>query len=178
MALQKTKTAVQIRIGGAEKLKTEELLSKAKQHMEGASAIHQMRNNDNKVLVQSASQGDTVLDMRQAIDFQISKQDFSLEIFGVPLRTRIEGGRDAVNHAIIAEIETATGAWVGGLAINRIRWLHCGHRGPNQSSVSTAVSGNTGRRRVKRWLGAVYALVLTKLGTVRGKRVLSANCSR
>ncbi|CCU75202.1 AIR1 domain-containing protein [Blumeria hordei DH14] len=128
VAPQMTKTAVRIRIDGAQNLQPDELLSKAKQHIEGAFAIRQMRSHDTEVYVQSASQRDAALKMCQPPEFKIFRQDFPVEVFGVPLRTRIVGGRDADNYAIIREIETATKVRIPGLRINRIRWLHDGKK--------------------------------------------------
>ena len=80
-----------------------------------------MRNINTEVFVQSTSQRGAALNMRQLSELKILRQDFPVEVFGVPLRTRIEGGRDANNYAIIREIETATKARISGLVINRIR---------------------------------------------------------
>ena len=83
-----------------------------------------MRSNDTEVFVQLASQRNATLNMCQPNDFKNLRQDFLAEIFGVPLRTRIEGGRDANNHAIKREIATATKAQITGLAISGIKWLY------------------------------------------------------
>lgn len=92
-----------------------------KQYIQGVFVARLIRSNDTGVFVQSASQEDTALNMRQLADFQILGQDFPVEVFAVPLRTRIKGGIDANNHAIIRKIETATRAQISGLTINRIR---------------------------------------------------------
>lgn len=71
VAPQITKTAVRIRIDGAEKLQVEELLSKSKEHVHDTYAIHKMRSTDTEMFVQSASQRDTVLKMLQTEEFKI-----------------------------------------------------------------------------------------------------------
>ena len=114
VAPQMTKTAVRIRIDGANKLQLEKLLSKTKEHIQGAHAIRQMRSNDTEVFVKSASQRGAALNMRQPAEFEILRQDFPVEVDGVPLLTRIEGGRDANNYAIIRGIETAKKARIPG----------------------------------------------------------------
>ena len=65
MAPQTTKAAIPVKIDGADKLQAEELLSKAKKHIDGAYAIRQMRSNDTEVFFQSASQREAALNMRQ-----------------------------------------------------------------------------------------------------------------
>ena len=82
-----TKIAVRIRIDGAEELQPEDLPSNAKQRIHGAFVICQMRSNDTELFVQSASQREAALNMRQPADFQILRQDFPAEAFGVLLRT-------------------------------------------------------------------------------------------
>ena len=84
-----------------------------------------MRSNDTDVFIQSMSQRYAAPNIRQSSEFKI-RQDFPVEVPGVPLQTRIEGGRDANNYTIIRETETVMKARITGLAINRIRWLHVG----------------------------------------------------
>ena len=108
VAPQMTKIAVRIIIDGAQNLQPQELPSKAQQHIQGAYAISQMRSTDTEVFVQSVSQRDAALNMRQPNEFKILRQDFLVEVSGFSLRSRIEGDRDAQNHAIIREIEIAT----------------------------------------------------------------------
>ena len=127
LPLQMTKTAVRIRIDGADNLQPQELLSKAKEYIKGAHVIRQMRSNDTEVFVQSAFQRDAALNMRQPNEFKILRQDLAVELSGIPLRTRIEGG-DAENNATISEIETASEARIPCLKIDRIQWLHDGKK--------------------------------------------------
>ena len=61
---QISKTAVRVRIDGADKLWPEELLSRAKEHIDGAYAVRLMRSNDTENYVQSASQRDAAQNMR------------------------------------------------------------------------------------------------------------------
>ena len=63
VAPQMTKTTVPIRINGARDLQPQELLSKAKEHIQGAYAIRQIRGIDTEVFIQSASQRDAALNM-------------------------------------------------------------------------------------------------------------------
>ena len=117
LAPQLTKTAAQIRIDDAVKLQPQELLLKAQQYIEGAFAIRQIRSNDTEVFVQSVFQRDTALNMRQPNEFKTLRHYFPAVISSIHFCNRIEGGRDANNHAIIREIETITKARIPGLKL-------------------------------------------------------------
>ena len=85
-----------------------------------------MRSKDTEVFVQSAVQRDAALSMPHPEAFKILKQDFPVEISGVPLQTPIEGGKNANNDELIKSIIKATKVRIPGLQINRISWLHDG----------------------------------------------------
>lgn len=120
------KTAVRIRITGAQDMQPGELLSRAKEHIPGAYAVRKMRSNDTEVFVTSASQRDAALNMPQPESFKILRQDFPVEIPGVPLATKIQGGKNGNNSGLIQEMIGATKARIPGMRINRIKWLHDG----------------------------------------------------
>ena len=121
-----TKAAVRIRIQGADKMQPAELLNKAKTHIEGAYAVRQLRSNDTEVFVQSISQRDAALNMAQPKEFCVLKQDYPVEILGVPLGTMIHGGKNADNGRMIYQITTETNVRIPGIQINRLRWLYDG----------------------------------------------------
>ena len=108
----------------AEKMQPSELLGKAKPKIERAYAIRQLRSNDTEVFVQSVSQRDTALRMVEPKEFKIMKQDYPVEIMGVPLGTMIQRGKETNNFRIIHEIHEATKVRIPGIKITRIRWLH------------------------------------------------------
>ena len=70
-----------------------ELLNKAKIHIEGAHFVRQLMSNDTEVFVQSISQRDAALNMAQLKEFCVVKQDYPVEILGVPLGTITQGGK-------------------------------------------------------------------------------------
>lgn len=120
------KTAVRIRVEGAKDMQPAQLLMRAQKHIPGAYAVRQMRSNDTEVFVQSATQRDVALNMAEIEDFQVLRQDFPVEVYGVPLRTKIEGGKYANNTTLIREMESSTAVRIPGLKINKIRWMHDG----------------------------------------------------
>ncbi|KAI1004410.1 hypothetical protein K3495_g3798 [Podosphaera aphanis] len=118
--------AVRIRVEGSDKMQPAELLRKAKDKIQGAYAVSQLRNNDTEVFVQSISQRDAALRMAQPKEFQILKQDYPVEILGVLLGTMIEKGKAEDNWRIIQDIQEETKVRIPGIKITRIRWLHDG----------------------------------------------------
>lgn len=131
------KTMFRIRIVGVKNLQAKELLSRAKQHIEEAFAIRLMRSNGNFLFAQSAFQRDAALNMRQPSEFKI------------PLQCKRRSFDKASSSTPYSSPHK------------------CGHHGPSQSSVITAASGYTPRRRVERQLGPMSAQALTKLRTVQ-----------
>ncbi|KAI1007292.1 hypothetical protein K3495_g934 [Podosphaera aphanis] len=123
-AVPESRSAVRIRIPQAEGMKPAELLSIAKQKIEGAYAVRQMRSNNTEVFLQSSAQRDAALSMEQPENFKILRQDYHVEVMGVPISTKINGGKEAKNEDLINSICQVTRARIPSLAINRIRWLH------------------------------------------------------
>lgn len=126
VAPQMNRAAVRIRMEGAKEMQPTELLIKAKEHIKGAYAVRQLRSNDTEVFVQSTSQRDAALNMAQPKAFKILRHDFPVEVCGVPLRTKIEGGANANNISLLQDMCVAMKAKIPDLKINRIRWLHDG----------------------------------------------------
>ncbi|KAI0995868.1 hypothetical protein K3495_g12312 [Podosphaera aphanis] len=120
-----SQSAVRIRIPGAEEMQPSQLLNMAKEHITGAYAVRKMRSNDTEVFVGSTAQRDAALNMPHPETFKILRQDYPVEISGVPLGTKVQGGKNADNKAIIKEIIQASKR-IARLEINRIRWLHDG----------------------------------------------------
>ena len=106
------------------------------------------------------------LPLRQTSEFQIRRQDFPVEVFEVPLRTRIEGGRDADNHAIIEEIQmevVRNGLIINAILFNAQIWFPRAQ----PTTVPNSANGDARRRPVERQPGAVCALALTIVGIVQ-----------
>lgn len=101
-----------------------ELLNKAKKHIEKAYAVRLLRSNDTEVFVQSVSQRDAALKMAHPKEFCDLKQDYPVEILGVPLEKIIHGGKNSNNSAAILKMTTETKTQIPGIKINRVRWLN------------------------------------------------------
>ena len=85
-----------------------------------------MRSNDTDVFVQSAIQRDVALNMAEQEEFQVPSQDFLVEVYRVPLRTKIEEGKYTNNITLIREIESSTAVRIPGLKMDRIKWIREG----------------------------------------------------
>ncbi|KHJ30108.1 putative air1 domain-containing protein [Erysiphe necator] len=64
--------------------------------------------------------------MEQPKEFKILREDFPVEIAGVPLSTKIASGKNVDNSALISILTISSKMRIPGLQINRIRWLQDG----------------------------------------------------
>ena len=83
-----------------------------------------MRSNDIEVYVPDQGTKDATLNMEQPEGIKILRQDYPVEVPGVPLTLRIAGGKDADNTALIRSITADSARILPGVAINRIRWIN------------------------------------------------------
>ncbi|KAI1004861.1 hypothetical protein K3495_g3352 [Podosphaera aphanis] len=185
-AMPESRSAVTIRIPQAEGMKPAELLSVAKQNIEGAYSVRQMRSNDTEVILQSKAQRDAALSMEQPDNFKIARQDYLVEVMGVPLSTKINGGKDTKNEDLINSICHASRARIPSLAINRIRWLHNEKeqvqdikRGHTRGSIVLSLPAESLQWKVVRY-GVVIDSILyaAQLWSPRGQAKQCFNCSQ
>ena len=125
------RTAVRVRMPGSKDKSPTELLAAVKPLIMGAFAVKQLRSGDIKVTVPDQRTKDRVLNQPQVKDLRILRQDYPVELWGVPLSTQIESGKDANNTILMQGMCTASKAIIPTLSINKIRWLHA----PKQHEV-------------------------------------------
>jgi len=118
------RTAVRVRLPDAQGKSPTEILATVKPLIAGAYAVRQLRSGDIEVSVPDQHTKDRVLNQPQVKDLQILRQDYPVELWGVPLSTMIDSGRDANNTALLQGICTASKAIIPTLTINKFRWLH------------------------------------------------------
>jgi len=118
------RTAIRMRIPEAEGKSPQEILNTMKPAVAGACAIKPLRSGDFEVLMRDQKAKDAALNQSQPEGMKILRQDYPVEILGVPLTLQVASGKDADNSGILSEIRTASQPFVPNLAINRIRWLH------------------------------------------------------
>lgn len=95
------KAAIIICVEGAENLQPAELLTKAQIHIKGVYAVRQLQSSDTEVFVHSVSQRDADLSVPQPRELKTPKQGYPVEVMGVSLETKIEGGKYANNGQFV-----------------------------------------------------------------------------
>lgn len=116
--------AVRLRIPEAKDKSPEELLAAIKPMISAAYAVRVLRSGDVEAMVPSQQAKDRILS--QAIDtenIKVLRQDYPVEVWGVPLAIKVASGREADNRGLIQAIRN-TSKHITNLAINKIRWLH------------------------------------------------------
>jgi len=118
------RTAVRVRLPDTQGKSSTELLATVKPLIAGAYAVKQLRSGDIEVSVPDQRTKDRVLNQPQVDNLQILRQDYPVELWGVPLSTSIDSGKNANNTSLMQGICTASRVIVPTLNINKIRWLH------------------------------------------------------
>ena len=101
-----------------------ELLDIVKPTMSGAYAARPLRSGDIEIMVPDQRTKDHILNQAETEGIKILRQDYPIEIWGVPLALHVNHGKAADNTELIKAICTASKRMLPDLAINRIRWLH------------------------------------------------------
>src|SRR5437016_5337715 len=117
------RTAVRVRIADAQGKTPAELLAAIKPAIQGAYAVRLLKSGDVDVMVPDQKTKDQALNQQEGEGYKILRQDYPVEIPGVPLSLGIKDGKGANNNEMIREICNATKKIIPGIAINRIRWL-------------------------------------------------------
>jgi hypothetical protein len=123
-ACQPQKHSVRLRLDDSQGRTPEEILKAVKPVIKGAYAVRTLRSGDVDVLVPDQHDRDTAVNQAETEGFRIIRQDYPVEVAGVPLDLHIEGGRAADNLPLRRDVATATGKIVPGVMVTRIRWLH------------------------------------------------------
>jgi hypothetical protein len=116
--------AVRVRLPDSKGKSPTELLATVKPLIAGAYAVKQLRSGDIEVAVPDQRTKDRVLNQPQVENLRILRQDYPVELWGVPLTTPIDTGKSANNTALMQGMCAASRAIIPTLSINKIRWLH------------------------------------------------------
>jgi hypothetical protein len=115
---------VRVRIPDAEGKSAKELLDIVKPTISGAYAARSLRSGDIEIMVPDQKTKDRVLNQAETEGIKILRQDYPIELWGVPLSLQVNYGKAADNTELIKAIVSASKRTVPDLAINRIGWLH------------------------------------------------------
>jgi hypothetical protein len=115
---------VRVRIPDAAGKTSKELLDIVKPAISGAYAARSLRSGDIEIMVTDQKTKDRVLNQAETEGIKILRQDYPIEVWGVPLSLQVNHGKAADNTELIKAIVSASKRTLPDLAINRIGWLH------------------------------------------------------
>jgi hypothetical protein len=124
VAAAHARPAVRVRIPEATNKPAEEILAQVKPIIPGAYAVRQLRSGDIEVTVPDQRSKDQALNQQDTGGYKILRQDYPIEVPGVPLSTAIRNRKDPENEETIKAICRANKRMIPNMAINRIRWMH------------------------------------------------------
>jgi hypothetical protein len=115
---------VRVRIPDAAGKTSKELLDIVKPTISGAIAARPLRSGDIEITVIDQKTKDRTLNQSETEGIKILRQDYAIEIWGVPLSLQVNHGKSADNTELIKAICASSKRMLPDLAINRIGWLH------------------------------------------------------
>jgi hypothetical protein len=111
----------------AKEMAPDDLLAAVKPIVGAAYAVRVLRSGDVEAIVPNQQTKDRILSQATSTDnIKILRQDYPVELWGVPLSLEVASGKEANNQALIQSITTSS-KQINGLAINKVRWLHAGN---------------------------------------------------
>jgi len=152
---------IRVQMPQAKGKKAEEILKEIKRTISGAAAIRMLRSGDIDVTLPNEEAKDRAQCLPSTDDLKIIRQDYLIEIPGVPLTIQVANGRNADNGALAAQICEESKSIAPGLQITRIRWLHdlklqssrrvaCEQRAKTRGSLIIGVQTQTMQSRAVR----------------------------
>jgi hypothetical protein len=119
-----SRPAVRLRMPDAKDMAPGELLAAVKPIVSAAYAVRVLRSGDVEAIVPNQQSKDVILSQATSTDsIKILRQDYPVELWGVPLALEVASGKEANNQLLIQSIITSS-KQINGLAINKVRWLH------------------------------------------------------
>lgn len=119
-----SRPAVRLRMPEAKDKTPEEILTAIKPVVGAAYAVRVLRSGDIEAIVPNQQTKDRILSQATGTDdIKILRQDYPVELWGVPLSLKVETGKEANNQLLIQSIISSS-RHIAGLAINKVRWLH------------------------------------------------------
>jgi len=115
---------VRVRIPDAAGKTPKELLDIVKPTISGAYAARSLRSGDIEIMVPDQKTKDRVLNQAETEGIKILRQDYPIELWGVPLSLQVNHGKAADNIELIKSIVLTSKRTLPDLAINCIGWLY------------------------------------------------------
>jgi hypothetical protein len=99
--LTPNRASVRIRMNGAKEKTRGEILTETRKVIPGAYEIRQLRSGDIDAMVPDQLAKDQALNRRDTNEFKILRQDYLVEVPGVPYTLQVESGRERNNPVLI-----------------------------------------------------------------------------
>lgn len=101
-----------------------EALAKARAIIPEAYAIRTLRSGDIDVLVPTQTVKDRVLNQPEAQGYKVLRQDYPIEIPGVPFSVEATNSKSSTNEGTIRSICEGMRRLIPSFAVTKMRWLH------------------------------------------------------
>ena len=118
------RSTVRVRTLEAAGAEPEQLLTSIRTHIPKAVAVKVLHSGDVEVVLPNQQAKDQAITQGDTPEYKILRQDYPVEVIGVPLNIQVESGRGATNSQLIQRITEATKKLVPGITISRVAWLH------------------------------------------------------
>lgn len=104
---------------------TQEILKEIRTDLPGAVGVRPLRSGDIRVVLKDLKEKEHAVKKGSVGSARILRQDFPVEVSGVPLQIKVHHGKEAEarNHTLIQEI-TKDNRYLTTGAISRVGWLH------------------------------------------------------
>ena len=119
---------VRVRMPEAIGVEPEQLLTLIKAHIPKAVAVRVLHSSNIEVMFPNQQAKDQTITQRNTPGCKILRQDYPVEVIGVPLNTPVESRQGTTNTQIIQKITEATKKLALGITITRVVWLNKEHR--------------------------------------------------
>lgn len=115
---------VRVQAPEMKELDAPEALKEVKKVISGAIAVRKLRSGDIDVYVPNETARERALATESTAEVRIIRQDFQVEVQGVPITLPLGFGPQEESNPTVRQIITDTGCIAPGLEITRIQWLH------------------------------------------------------
>jgi hypothetical protein len=107
---------------------TKEVAEKVKAVIPGVVAAKVLPSGDIRVTLENPTQKERAIRMpgalRQQLGVKIIREDFPIEVLGVPTSITVQHGKEADNSETIKKIKQGTERIIPGFDISRVAWIH------------------------------------------------------
>ena len=115
---------VRVTMPNAKDQNEESILQTVKKAIPSAAAIRVLQSGDVDVTVPTEAAKEKAQGVQPTPELKVHRQDYMIELLGVPLSTKVALGKHADNGRLATAICEASGTLAPGLSVTRIQWLY------------------------------------------------------